>query len=251
MGKLEVMLVGALSDEQLDQIRGIYEEAFPPALRVPFAELIATGDLDQVLVAVDGSGPAGFASLRMLPSASWTFLRYFAVAAARRRQGAGRQFWQLLQSSLSGAGWSDRIVFEVEDPGEAAGDEAERLVRERRLRFWALCGARLLPVPGYVLPDYTGSGFTEPILLMASDVGGRAPRSPAELRSLVLAIYTDRYGLAGSDPLVADALASIARLVRGAAHQRLRRCRRCSGLRAAGPARRAGQSAAEPAGEGA
>jgi Acetyltransferase (GNAT) family len=209
MGTLEIAAIGALSQAQLRQVREIYEEAFPPALRVPFDELITTGELDQMLLALDGSAPAGFASLRLLPSAEWTFLRYFAVAAPRRSQGAGRRFWQLAQTSVGTAGWPDRIVFEVEDPGEAGQDDAERLVRERRLRFWAGCGAQLLPVPGYVLPDYTGSGITEPILLMASDPSDSTWWSPDQLRSLVLAIYTDRYGLAGSDPLVTDALASI------------------------------------------
>jgi Acetyltransferase (GNAT) family len=210
MGKLEIAAIGALNQAQLRQVREIYDEAFPPALRVPFADLIKTGELDQMHVALDGSEPAGFASLRMLPSAEWTFLRYFAVAAPRRSQGAGRRFWQLVQAAVGAAGWPDRIVFEVEDPDEAGEDDAERLVRVRRLRFWAGCGARLLTVPGYVLPDYTGSGIIEPILLMASDPRDGTLWPPGRLRSLVLAIYTDRYGLAASDPLVTDALASIA-----------------------------------------
>lgn len=209
MGELDVVPVSALDQEQLGQVRAIYEEAFPPALRVPFAELVHTGDLDQMFVAVAGATPVGFASLRLLPSASWSFLRFFAVAAPHRSQRVGRQFWQLLQASVRAAGWPARIVFEVEDPDEAADDEAERLVRQRRIRFWADCSARLLTVPGYVLPDYTGCGMTEPILLMASDTGTSSPCSGDELRSVVLAIYTDRYGLTNSDRLVADALASI------------------------------------------
>lgn len=209
MGKLDVVPVSTLSQEQLDQVRTIYEEAFRPALRVPFTDLVHIGDLDQMFVAVAGTTPVGFASMRLLPSASWSFLRYFAVAVAHRSQGAGRQFWQLLQASVGAAGWPARIVFEVEDPGEAAEDEAERLVRQRRIRFWGQCGARLLTVPGYVLPDYTGCGMTEPILLMASDIGTSSPCSGDELRSVVLAIYTDRYGLTHSDRLVTRALASI------------------------------------------
>lgn len=92
MSELEVAPIGALSQGQLQTVREIYEEAFPAALRVPFAELTKTGEADRTFVALDRAGPAGFASLRMLPSASWTFLRYFAVAARRRSQGAGRQF---------------------------------------------------------------------------------------------------------------------------------------------------------------
>src|ERR1700751_4853037 len=206
MGELEVAAIGTLNQGQRRAVREIYEEAFPAALRVPFTELIKTGEVDRMFVALDRAMPAGFAALRMLPSASWTFLRYFAVAAPRRSQGAGRQFWRLVQAAVNAAGWPDRIVFEGEEPGEAGDDDPERLVRERRLRFWAGCGARLLPVPGYVLPDYTGCGGTEPILLMAGDPGEGSLWSPDELMSLVLAIYPDRYGLAGNDPLVTEAL---------------------------------------------
>jgi GNAT superfamily N-acetyltransferase len=211
MSKLDVAPAGDLTQEQLDQVLGIYLDAFPPPLRVPFAELLSAGAADLMLVALDGVVPAGFASLRLLRSASWTFLRYFAIAADRRGQGAGQQLWRLVQTSVLATRWAARIVFEVEDPGEVAGDEAERLVRRRRLAFWSGCGASLLPVPGYVLPDYTGYGRTEPILLMASDPGHDASWSPDELRSLVLAIYTERYGLGPSDPLVTAALASIDR----------------------------------------
>lgn len=103
MGELEVAAIGALSQRQLRTVRAIYEEAFPAALRVPFADLTETGDVDRMFVALDRAGPAGFAALRMLPSASWTFLRYFAVAAPRRNQGTGRQFWPLVRASVSAA----------------------------------------------------------------------------------------------------------------------------------------------------
>jgi GNAT superfamily N-acetyltransferase len=209
MDTLRVAPVSALGQEVPGQVRAIYEEAFPPALRVPFTELVHAGDLDQMLVALDGPAPVGLASLRLLPSASWSFLRYFAVAADRRSQGVGRQFWRLVQASIKATRWPARTVFEVEDPGEAGGDRAERLARQRRIRFWTSCGAELLPVPDYVLPDYTGCGKTEPVLLMASDPSAGSPCSGNELRSVVLAIYTDRYGLTSSDPLVTQAVASV------------------------------------------
>jgi hypothetical protein len=209
MGRLVVLPVSALSKEQLSQVRVIYDEAFAPGLRVPFAELIEAGHADQMFVAADGAAPVAFASLRLLGSAQWSFLRYFAVASGRRSQGLGHQFWQLLQAPVTAAGWPGRIVFEVEDPDEAADDEPECLLRRRRIDFWTSCGARPLAVPGYVLPDYTGCGMTEPVLLMASAPGPAPACTGDVLRSLVLAIYTERYGLAVNDPLVTQALASI------------------------------------------
>jgi len=188
---------GALDAGQLAAVRAIYAESFPPELRVPFAELddgaAAGGGL---VVALDGDAAAGFASLRRLDGAM--FVRYFAVAAARRRQGAGRQLWQLLPGAVPG--WPDQVVLEVEDP---AHDPAEQLVRRGRIAFWRSCGLGLLPVPGYVMPDLTGAG-PEPMLLMAAP-----PCAGAELRRLVRAVYAGRYGLSAADPLVGRALASV------------------------------------------
>jgi hypothetical protein len=207
--RLDVRPVGALSGGQLAGVRAIYEGGFGPDLRVPFGELTLTGDADLTFVAMDGQVPAGVAALRRLGSARWSFLRYFAIAGDRRGQGLGRQFWPLLHLSLCAHAWPACVVFEVEDPGEAGCDPAERVTRERRISFWTGCGARPLPVPGYVLPDYTGCGTTEPMLLMAFAPAAGPPVHGDRLRRLVLAIYTDRYGLAPDGPLVSRALASI------------------------------------------
>lgn len=206
MTVLAVRPLDALNAGQLARVQAIYEDAFSHELRVPFGDLTRRSDADQTFVAMADQAPAGFAALRRLGSVEWSFLRYFAIAGERRSEGLGRRFWQLLQLSLRQASWPARVVFEVEDPGEAAGDQAERVIRKRRISFWTACGARLLPASDYVLPDYTASGLTEPMLLMAaaSSVQG------TELRNLVLAIYTDRYGMAPDDPLVSRALASIA-----------------------------------------
>jgi len=209
---LVVTSVAGLSDEQLARVRMIYEEAFAADLRVPFGELSQPGDADQMFVALEDSMPAGFAALRLLGSVDWTFLRYFAIGRERQGKGLGREFWKLLRVAMDKEAWPERTVFEVEDPGEAGADEAERAIRERRVKFWTACAARLLPAPGYVLPDYTGSGMTEPMLLMAATPAALSDRliEGDRLKSLVLAIYTDRYGMRSDDPLVLRALASIA-----------------------------------------
>ena len=211
MAGLVVKLIEDLSDEQLARVQMIYEGAFSPELRVPFRELAQPGDADRTFVAMEGETTlVGVAALRLLVSVQWSFLRYFAIAAERRKRGLGRQFWQLLQLELRKQAWPTRIIFEVEDPGDSAGDEAERAIRARRISFWTACGARLLQAPGYVLPDYTSSGTTEPMLLMAATRVAVPSVQGDELRRLVLAIYTDRYGLAPNDPLVSQALESIA-----------------------------------------
>jgi hypothetical protein len=207
MAGFVVESIDALTDEQVRRVQVIYEDSFNPDLRVPFNELGQPGSADRTFVALNGLEVVGFAALRLLGSVRWSFLRYFATTRERRSQGVGRRFWHLLNWSLQAEVWPARIVFEVEDPKEAADDDVEQVIRQRRIDFWLACGARLLPAPGYVLPDYTGSGITEPMLLMAGP-GATTPLVEGdELRSLILAIYTDRYGLLPSDPLVLRALA--------------------------------------------
>ena len=210
MTGLAITAVDTLSKEQLARVQVIYEGAFSPDLRVPFGDLTRPGRADQTFVALEDRVPAGFAALRRLGSVEWSFLRYFAIADERRSQGLGRRFWRLLHQSLQEQAWPARVIFEVEDPGQAAGDDGERVIRDRRISFWTACGARLLPASGYVLPDYTACGMTEPMLLMAAaPAAAMAAGHRDGLRKLILAIYTDRYGMAPDDPLVTRALASI------------------------------------------
>ena len=114
-----------------------------------------------------------------LSCVGWSFLRYFAIAENRRSQAVGRRFWRLVGASLRDVDWPERVVFEVENPADVEA-EAERVIRRRRMSFWTACGARLLAVPDYVLPDYTGSGLAEPMLLMA---GGPSSGSTAGRRT--------------------------------------------------------------------
>jgi hypothetical protein len=209
MADLDVKRIEVLDEEQHIGVRAIYEEAFSQDLRVPFSELTRSGEVDRTFVAMDGKAPAGVAALRLLGSVDWSFLRYFAIAGKRRSQGLGHQFWQGLHQSLRTEAWPACILFEVENPSETNGDNAERTIRERRISFWTACGARLLPVSDYVLPDYTGSGTTEAMLLMAATPAAVPAVQGDQLRKLVRAIYTDRYGLRPNDPLVSQAVASI------------------------------------------
>jgi hypothetical protein len=200
-----------LTFDQQEQVAEIYAQAFPPELRVPFAELATPGSARLMHVAVDGSGPVGFAATMLLGETGWIFLRYYGISASRRRHGLGLRFWPLLLTALESAGWPARIVFEVEDPRQAGADLAEKRVRDARIAFWERCGARLLPVDGYVMPDLAGLAAPEPMRLMAYEApsGGQLP--PGQVAHLVAALYSCRYGLASDDPMVLAALGSIGR----------------------------------------
>ncbi len=205
---LRVLQSAELTRRQLDQVIGVYERAFPPELRVPFADLTSPSPADLMIVAIDRGEPVGFAANMLLGQSDWTFLRYYGISASRRRQGIGLRFWQLLLPALTAAGWPTQIVFEVEDPRHAAGDTAEERIRRGRIAFWRSCGARLLDVGGYVMPELTGQATPEPMLLMVYAAGG-ADLSPGVVAALVTTLYSCRYGLEAEHPMVIAAVASI------------------------------------------
>jgi hypothetical protein len=207
LGEIRVAHSGELARGQFDRVNEIYEQAFAPHHRLPFAQLAATGPADMLVAALDGDEPVGFAALRLLEAGGWTFLRYYGIATQRRAAGLGQRFWQLLRPSVEQAGWPARIAFEVEDPGHAASDEA-RDVAAARIAFWNRCGCQLLPITGYVMPDFTGESLPEPMLLMASDPA-KISWSAAELAEIVVAIFAGRYSFDPEHPMVVAALASI------------------------------------------
>jgi acetyltransferase (GNAT) family protein len=209
MNSLMARRATEVNGPQIAQVSAIYEDAFPAHLRVPFAELAQCGPRDALHVGLDGDAPVGFAAVKLLDPAGWVFLRYFAVDSARRRQRLGQRLWRLLRDSVAADGWPERMCFEVEHPAADDIGEHDRAVREGRVSFWRSCGTVPLAVPGYVMPDITGAGGSEPMLLMAP--AATAARTDASgLAALVLAIYTQRYGLSPRDPMVRRAAASIA-----------------------------------------
>jgi len=209
-GELRVLPASALKATQLHQVAEVYEQCFPAHLRVPFAPLATETQTDLMLVALADSLPVGFAANMRLGDAGWTFLRYYGVAASRRRQGLGLRFWRLVLPALAHAGWPVRVVFEVEDPRPVDCDPAEQRVRTGRIGFWESCGARLLDIDGYVMPDLTGLAGPEPMLLMACS-GNENRLTPDQTAELVTALYGYRYGLRSGHPMVTNALASIRR----------------------------------------
>jgi hypothetical protein len=208
LGELQVAVAGELTGRQRDRVHEIYQQAFEAHHRVPFDELTDTGPADEFLAALEGGEPVGFAAMRILSPAGWTFLRYYAIAADRRRSGLGQRFWRLVRSSVQAAGWPARIALEVEDPGHVTG-LGQPEIATARIAFWIRCGCQVLPVARYAMPGLTEATPAEPMLLLASDPA--ATGSDSETAGLVRAIYSQRYQLGPQHPLAAAALASVGR----------------------------------------
>lgn len=197
---MELVTAESLESGDLEVVRAIYEDGFPPHLRAPFDSLLT----DQAFVLVDDT-PIGFAVLRPLASTGWVFLRFF-VAASRGR-GVGSLLWSHLTATMAEAGFT-RMVHDVEDPSEPDVPEAEVEVRAKRISFYEKNGALLLPVTSYLPPH----GDEEPhaLRLMAADLttSPTEPITGQDLRALVEAVYEHRYGLRPHDPAVRRTLTS-------------------------------------------
>lgn len=195
------MLTTEVSAEQLERVRAIYAEAFPPELSADFDSLLA--DRLVVRVAEDGT-PEGLAVLRPLGGTGWVFLRYYAVGV--RGGGVGTAMLGEL-ADLLGAEGHRLLVWDVEDPDEAGLSEAHVVEHRRRIAFYERAGGVLLPVTDYAPPHGEDlDGHVPHLRLMCLPLAG-AGLPPT--REVLLAAMTLRYDLDPQHPAVLRALASI------------------------------------------
>jgi GNAT superfamily N-acetyltransferase len=198
-----------LDDRQLDAVRSVFEEAFPPWQREPFDDLVArekAGHATTVIV-MDSGQPLALAVTSCLASVRWSYLEYFAVAVDHRDRGVGGQLWRAMGRDLVARAQPGRLVLEVEDPAGAAEDSAARRKRERRIGFYQRQGARFLPARNYAVPHLDGADGSEPMLLLwAAIADGALPPSPSELSTLLPAVYAAGYELPANHTLVLAAL---------------------------------------------
>ena len=100
---------------------------------------------------------------------------YLAIEAGHRDEGLGSVFLRQLAACLTEA---DCVVGEVEDPDKAE-DEAERALRERRLRFYLRAG--------YRRTDLTARVFGADYRIL--EVPTARDHTPDELRAVYTALY--------------------------------------------------------------
>jgi GNAT superfamily N-acetyltransferase len=194
--------VEALSPAAMARLRRIYEDGFPPYQRAGFDAVTGQRQDGELALALTGGGqPYGFAMLRPLGGTGWIYLRYFVVDRDQRGQGLGGVLWEQLTKRLREAGFT-LLVFDVEDPDEAAGGPDQSATRFRRIRFYQRHGASLLPVTGYRAPHAAAeaSGWSPMLLMTAPLSGDQVALDPAGAQSVTAAVYRYRWEL---DPDVA------------------------------------------------
>lgn len=75
-----------------------------------------------------------YAAFRMEPESTWTLLDYFAVSPQLRGTGIGSRFFRALMEDNPAY-----VLIEAEAP-QCAEDDADRIMRNRRIAFYERCG---------------------------------------------------------------------------------------------------------------
>lgn len=150
MRRIVIMLKNAISSEQLNQIKKLYEASFPKAERKPFEMMTEKQKegLFEILAIEDEAGT--FCGLAiMILAAGLALLDYFAIDPRRQGSGMGSVTLQELRERYG----SDKVVVEIErttgPEAEAAENARDRI---RRKAFYLRNGM----VPTGLLVDLFG-----------------------------------------------------------------------------------------------
>lgn len=118
--------------ERLERVKALYARAFPDAERKPFGVMLKGRERGQVDIwaLLEGENFAGLAILAVHQELA--LLDYLAVEPDGRGRGIGGQALELVKGRYRGK----TLILEVEEPGEKAGNQAQRLKRMAFYRRW-------------------------------------------------------------------------------------------------------------------
>lgn len=137
-----------IRDIAYDEFEGVYSERvladFPSMERRPLSSIRRLYEKGQYrcLVLMEEERVAAYATFIHDASIDSVLLDYFAVDESQRGSGIGSRFLAMLPPQWPG---KRGILLECELP-DAAQDDAQRTVRERRIRFYERGGACIVPV---------------------------------------------------------------------------------------------------------
>ena len=193
--------------------RGDLRAELPPEERGDTAELlasIAAGERLCYVAARDGE-LLGFAVVFVLDDVSVALLEFMAVAPQERNNGVGGALFTHLRANLLADAGTSGMIFEVEPPEEADGEE--RTIRERRIGFYLRHEAAIVDcAPRYRTPNLAGEDELVPYKLMWVPLADEAPSrlTGNDLRRCVEAILTASYEVSPDDPLVRQVVDDLA-----------------------------------------
>ena len=132
-------LVEARSQERLDKIQNLYNEAFPSLERKPFALLLKTRDNGQAeILAVENEDNDFLGLVITNQYKDMVLLDYFAIAPNQRSSGIGSKVFQLLKQRYGGK----RFFLEIERTDVGADNQRQR---QKRKAFYLKNGMQNMP----------------------------------------------------------------------------------------------------------
>lgn len=117
---MQLTLKEVTTEEQMNQVRGLYDAAFPKEERKPFSLILQKRDegVTEILAIEDETGTFYGLVITILYK-DIVLLDYFAIAEARRGGGVGSEILQLMQKRCEGK----RLLLEIEDTTQLPGAE--------------------------------------------------------------------------------------------------------------------------------
>lgn len=134
-----VELKQVFAGKSLDEVRALYETAFPAGEKKPFSMLISGQEagLVEILSVEENDKFHGLAI--MAKAGDRVLLDYFAIADEARGTGVGSAALQMLRTRYQGM----RIIIEIEST--RCADKEELVLRTRRKKFYLKNGFTMLP----------------------------------------------------------------------------------------------------------
>ncbi len=128
-----------LTRKELNQLRSLYEESFPPEEKKPFSLMLKKQEEGHMeLLAIEDNEGEFLGLAIMILHKDIALLDYLSISQQWRGQGIGTEVLGLLQHRYQGK----TLLLEIEDPEETADNTPERI---RRKTFYLRNGMREMP----------------------------------------------------------------------------------------------------------
>ena len=155
-------IIEAKTTLQLENIKRLYEEAFPAEQRMPFTTLVNTQTAGGVEILSIENATGDFYGLAiMFVDAKAALLAYFAIAPEKRGGGIGSKVLKLLEERY----YDKHFCLEIESTKVAADNAEQRRCRKafylRNGMIEADFGVRLFGVEMEILSNHAGLTYDD------------------------------------------------------------------------------------------
>lgn len=198
--------VSDIMSQEFKSAMQIYFEAFPENER-QHLDIIQRMIMDEkynLVVVKRDHVVVGFSLFYVFEHLNFGLFNYMAISRDYRNHGIGSKlFHKTYECFREVATLGSFLLLEIEDPNY--GSVAERSICLRRLKFYERLGARVITNFKYILPPLSESYPTK-MLIMVYAGGNEVEITSADLKSILVAIYSEVYDRGPHDPYLRQML---------------------------------------------